>query len=212
MMRIVLSFLMLFTFSFALSQEKEGNGVMEYLEDGGFETYQYKRNSIGLSFGLLVEVFGGYSNFMWDNGSPVAGLGFGGGVAGQLCLDETDYAPEGYFAELGVNYTRKGSSAYPIDYVNANVLLLGYSFNHLFGDFSLFVKVGGYVAYPFSKIKTKSQTFDTNLDYGAIGNVGISYDKFSASVSYEHGFANVSKANVNLKNQNIFLVLSYRIF
>lgn len=171
-----------------------------------------KKHNSDIGFGVMADIFGGYSNFMWSDGSPVAGLGFGAGVTGQLHLNETDYAPDGYFAELGVNYARKGSGAYPIDYVKANVLPLGYSFNHLLGDFSLFVKAGGYVAYPFSKIKTNSQSFDTNLDYGVIGCVGVSYEKFSVSVSYEHGFADVCDANVSLKNQNIFLTLSYRLF
>lgn len=171
-----------------------------------------KKHSSDMGFGLMADVFGGFSNFMWNDGSPVAGLGFGAGITGQFHLNETDYAPEGYFAELGINYARKGSGAYPIDYVNANVMPLGYSFNHLFGDFSLFVKAGGYVAYPFSDLKTRQKSFDTNLDYGAIGSVGVSYEKFSVSVSYEHGFADVSNANVSLKNQNIFLTISYRIF
>lgn len=164
-----------------------------------------------LGIGLLAEAIGGYSNFMWSDGSPVAGLGFGGGVIGQLHLNEIGHSPDGYFAELGINYIRKGSGAYPIDYVNAKVLPLGYSFNQLFGDFSLFFKAGGYVAYPFSDLKTNKQSFNTNLDYGAIGCVGVSYDRFAVSVSYEHGFADVSNANVNLKNQNIFLTISYRI-
>lgn len=171
-----------------------------------------KTHSSDMGIGLMAEAIGGYSNFMWSDGSPVAGLGFGAGVTGQLHLNEVDYAPDGYFAELGINYIRKGSGAYPIDYVNAKVLPLGYTFNHLFGDFSLFVKAGGYVAYPFSKIKTKSQSFDTNLDYGAIGSIGVSYERFAVSASYEHGFGDVSNAHTSLKNQNIFLTISYRIF
>lgn len=171
-----------------------------------------KKHSSDIGLGLIADVFGGYSNFMWSDGSPVSGLGFGAGVTGQLHLNETDYAPDGYFAELAINYARKGSGAYPIDYVNANVLPLSYSFNHLLGNFSLFVKAGGYISYPFSEIKTKQKSFDTNIDYGTIGCVGVSYEKFSVSVSYEHGFADVCDANVSLKNQNIFLTLSYRLF
>lgn len=171
-----------------------------------------KKHSSDIGLGLIADVFGGYSNFMWSDGSPVSGLGFGAGVTGQLHLNETDYAPDGYFAELGINYARKGSGAYPINNVNANVLPLGYSFNHLLGDFSLFIKAGGYISYPFSDLKTKQKSFDTNLDYGAIGCVGVSYEKFSVSVSYEHGFVDVCDANVSLKNQNIFLTLSYRLF
>ena len=163
-------------------------------------------------FGILVEAFGGYSNFMWKDGSPVAGIGFGAGVTGQLHFNERDLVPDGYFAQLGINYARKGSGAYPINYINAKVLPLGYSFCNLFNDFALFVKVGGYVAYPFSKISTNKKSFDTKTDYGAIGCVGVSYEKFSVGVSYEHGFANVCDADVSLKNQNIFLIISYRIF
>lgn len=171
-----------------------------------------KKHNSEMGIGLYADVFGGYSNFMWDDGTPVAGLGFGAGLTGKFHLNEVDYSPDGYFAELGVNYKRKGSGAYPIDYVNAQLLPLAYSFNHLFGEFSLFIKAGGYVAYPFSKIKTNSQSFDTNLDYGAMGCVGVSYEKLSVSVSYEHGFADVCDAKVSLKNQNIFLTLSYRLF
>ena len=165
-----------------------------------------------VNFGILAEAFGGYSNFMWNGGSPVAGIGFGAGVTGQLHFQERDYAPEGYFAQAGINYARKGSGAYPINYINVKVLPLGYSFCDLIDDFAFFAKAGGYVAYPFSKIETKSNSYSTNLDYGAIASIGVSYDKFSVSVSYEHGFANVSNANVSLKNQNIFLILSYRLY
>lgn len=165
-----------------------------------------------LNFGILADVFGGYSNFMWDGGSPVSGIGFGAGVTGQLYFNERNYAPEGYFAQIGINYARKGSGAYPINYVNAKVLPLGYSFCDLIDDCALFVKAGGYVALPFSKIETQKSSYSTNLDYGAIASIGISYDKFSVAVSYEHGFANVSNANVSLKNQSIFLILSYRLY
>ena len=161
--------------------------------------------------GLLVDLFGGYSNFLCSGVSPKLGLGFGGGLTGQLYFDENDNNPNGYFAELGINYKRKGSGAYPIDYANAQLLPIGYSFN-LFGDFSLFIKAGGYISYPFSDLKTKQKSFNTNLDYGAIGCVGVSYEKFSVSVSYEHGFADVIDAKISLNNQNIFLTLSYRLF
>lgn len=132
-----------------------------------------KNHGSDMGGGLFVDAFGGYSNFVWSEGSPVAGLGFGAGISGCFHLHETDFAPEGYFAEAGIHYVRRGSGAFPIDYAGAKVLPLGYCFNHLIGDFSLFIKGGGYVAYPFSKIETRQNSFDTNLDYGAIGSVGV---------------------------------------
>lgn len=171
-----------------------------------------RSSSSDMGIGLMADIMGGYSNFRWSDGSPVAGLGLGGGVTGQFHLNEIDDTPDGYIAELGVGFLQKGSGAYPIYYANAKVMPLGYTFNHLFGDFSLFVKAGGYVAYPLSKIETNTQSFDTNFDYGAIGSVGVSYERVAIAASYEHGFSDVCNANISLKNQNIFLTISYRIF
>lgn len=170
----------------------------------GIQNHQ-KRNA--LSFGLLADVYGGFSTFQWDDGTPKNGVGFGAGFSGHVFWNG-DCNPEGYLIEVGLGYVRKGSAAFPMDYISAKVLPLSYSF----GENSLFLKGGMYIGVPLSKVKTLKNSYDGNFDYGL--NLGIGYfisDKLSAMVSIENGLAKVCDADVELKNRVVFFTLSYRI-
>lgn len=161
----------------------------------------------GFMWSLLVDAYGGYSTFKWSGGTPKAGIGFGGGISGQFFLSGNN-SPDGYFAEIGIGYSRKGSAAYPMDYVGAKVFPLSYSF----GENSFFVKIGGYLGYPLSKIKTINNSYDGKLDYGVDVGVGVFFlEKFSAMISIEEGFAKICDSSTKLNNRNVFLTLSYRI-
>ncbi len=174
------------------------------------QEFQSRETAIGYS--LSVDICGGFSNFIWSGGSPKPGIGFGAGITGQLYIKETNLIPEGYFAELGLGYVKKGSGAFPISYIRTKILPLNYSFTNLSDNFSILVKGGGYFAFPITELKTTQNTFKTNLDYGAFIGVGFAYERYSLLFSYEHGLANVSKSNVELKNQNIFITLAYRFY
>lgn len=169
-----------------------------------------KQNVSSYSFRLLGEACIGYTNFIWNNGSPKAGFGFGGGIVGQYSNLNEDLL-EGYFAELGAGYIRRGSGAYPISYIQAKAIPLGYAFP-VSEEMSVFIKIGGYFAQPISKLKTKKTSLNCNSDYGIIGGLGLTYGKLSVTASYEHGFAKVCNSSQKLNNQGIYLSLSYIIF
>lgn len=151
-------------------------------------------------FQFGAEVLAGYSNFHWNDGSPKSGLGFGGGAYLDLI------APKFYYASAYLGYNRKGSGAYPMDYITAKLYPLGFRYP-ISKSISLHAKVGGYVGYSFSDI----EYHDSKLDYGLIGAIGAEYGRFGISVSYEHGIPNVSESDVRLHNRNIFLTISYQL-
>ena len=164
------------------------------------------------SFNFIVDVFGGYSNFRCDNVSPKSGIGFGAD-AGMQCDFSRLWSkiPDGFFGEVTLGYSYRGSGAYPIHYAGARILPIGYRYC-LNSEFSIIGKAGMYVAYPFSKIKTKYKSYKTSLDYGLSVGVGVEWKKIGLLASYEHGFADVKDGGmVKLYNQGVFLTFSYII-
>lgn len=163
------------------------------------------------SLSLIADVFGGYSNFICDEVSPKAGLGFGGDIGIQC-----DYSrfwgkiPDGLFGEFTVGYSCRGSGAYPLHCVGARFLPLGYRYK-LNTEWALAGKVGMYFAYPLNGIKTWNNSFNSRFDYGISLGLGVEWKKFGMMASYEHGFSNiVSGADVKLYNQGAFLSISYK--
>lgn len=172
-----------------------------------------KRNSSsekGVS--LWADVFGGYSNFRCDNVSPKLGIGFGTDIGLQFDYNRLwDKIPNGFFGETTIGYSYRGSGAYHIHYVGARVLPIGYKYS-INSDLSIVGKAGMYVAFPLSKIKVRSHSYDTSMDYGLSVGLGVEWKRFGLMATYEHGFADVKKGGgVKLYNQGAFLTLSYRI-
>lgn|GEM_PF-3392580 len=156
---------------------------------------------------LFVEASGSYTNFMGAPVSPVFGFGFGADVAYEFAKKNlATNRLEGYFAEASVGYARKGSGAYPLDYIMARVYPGGYRFS-VSNKIQLMGKVGGYFGYSFSSIESYD---DCNIDYGVVGAIGVSFDKFSLWGSYEHGFKQFT--NLSMNNMSAYLTFSYRFY
>ncbi len=159
-----------------------------------------------------VDAFGGYSNFRCDEVSPNAGIGFGGDI-GLQC----DYGrigsnlPKGLYLEVDLGYVCRGSGAYPIHYAEARVFPVGYR-HPISPSMNIVGRVGGYVAYPFSEIKTSRKSYSTNLDFGFSAGFGVEWKRLGFMATYEHGFADVKEGgDVKLYNQGAFLTVSYKI-
>ncbi len=160
---------------------------------------------------VLVDMWGGFSNYSWSDGTPQKGLGLGIDVGVQcnymLILDKI---PKGLFGEATMGYARRGSGAFPINYLGCRLLPIAYrqSFSE---HFALNGKAGLYMGIPFSNIETSRGTYNTCFDYGLSVGVGVEYYQWGVLISYEHGFARtIDNSRVDLYNRNVFLTLSYK--
>lgn len=160
---------------------------------------------------LIADVWGGYSNFSWANGSPKMGFGFGADVGVQCNYNMLwSKIPKGLLGELTIGYARRGSGAFPINYFGIRVHPVAYRLT-IQSNLSLISKVGLYMGIPISKIKTDRSSYTTCVDYGLSVGAGVEYGKWGLLASYEHGFANtLNHSKVNLYNRGAFLTLSYK--
>lgn len=159
---------------------------------------------------LVPFFYGGFTNFVSDKVSPKGRMGIGLDIAFQFIANRSiAFIPKNYYAELSLGYTLKGSRAYPMQYLKLYLSPFGY--RYLLSDFVLWATVGPYIGGTFSQIKTDKNDFSSNLDIGILGKVGIEYKKIGIGVSYEHGFNNVCDSKLRLRNNCLFLNLSYRL-
>lgn len=161
---------------------------------------------------FIIDAFGGYSNFRCDDVSPKAGIGFGGDIGLQCDYSRIgNKLPKGLYLEVDLGYACRGSGAYPIHYAEAKLFPIGYK-HPISSSMSIVGRAGGYVAYPFSEIKTSRNSYSTNLDFGLSAGFGVEWKQFSFIATYEHGFADVKEGgNVKLYNQGAFLTVSYKL-
>ena len=162
---------------------------------------------------LIADVFGGYSNFAWNEGSPVGAIGYGVDVGAQ-CLYNLAWnkIPRGFFGELTIGYARRGSGAFPIHYFSIRVLPIAYRYS-IRQDWNVVGKVGLYLGVPItSDIETSNYNYYSTLfDYGMSFSIGAEYKNFGLFLSYEHGFPEViSNSRVSLYNRCAFLSFSYK--
>lgn len=166
-------------------------------------------NSLGIDF--VPAVFFGYANFAADGVSPKGTIGGGIDFAFQfIAHDKILFFPKNYYMEASLGYSLKGSSAFPLHYVNLKLSPIGYKYD--LSNFALFGKVGAYVGYTFSSIETETYSFDSNIDVGILCEIGVEYNDIGLGLSYERSFTKVCDSQLKLNNQAIYLNLSYRLF
>lgn len=166
-------------------------------------------DNIGIEF--VPNVYCGYANFASSGVSPKGTVGCGVDFAFQfIAKDGIAFIPKDYFMEASLGYSLRGSAAFPMHYINLKLQPFGY--RHNLSEFTLFGKLGIYTGYTFSTIETNRNSFDSNVDVGLTISIGAEYKNIGIGISYERGFTNVCNSNLPLKNQGVFINLSYRLF
>lgn len=149
----------------------------------------------------------GLSSFTWEDGPVYGKCGFSLDAVAQFYLKEKiSFLPAGYYAEASFGYAAKGASSFPMHYLDLSILPVGYSYD--FKHFKAVGKFGFYTGFPVSKLK---HTYDSNIDFGISLGAAVDYKLFSAGLTFNHGFINVSSSDVRLTNWSIMLQLTCKI-
>lgn len=198
----------------------EDNNVIEISSDNidnvAKETFEpSNENKLNLLDKVEIEfvpnVYCGYANFASSEVSPKGTVGCGVDFAFQFIAEEgIAFIPKDYFMEASLGYSLRGSAAFPMHYINLKLQPFGYRYN--LSEFTLFGKLGIYTGYTFSTIETNRNSFDSNIDVGLTICIGAEYKNIGMGISYERGFTNMCNSNLPLKNQGVFINLSYRLF
>lgn len=167
------------------------------------------KGKIGIDF--IPTLYGGYVNLLSKNVSPKGNIGGGIDFSFQFIAKENIvFLPRNYYMETSLGYSLRGSGYFPLHYVMAKVSPIGYRLK--ISKIELYGNIGAYIGYTFSSIETNSHSFDSNIDWGVLGKIGLEYNKIGLGFSYERGLNNVCNSNLTLKNQGIFFNVSYRLF
>lgn len=168
---------------------------------------RYVKKKIGIDF--VPSICFGWTNFVSDKASPKGTLGFGVDFSFQFIFNEkVSSFPKNYYMETSLGYSVRGSTAFPLHYLNVKLSPFGYRYS--FSDYMIFGNLGFYVGYTFSSIETLLNSFDSELDVGVLCKIGAEYKKIGLSLSYERGLTEVCDSKLKLNNQCFFLNLSYR--
>lgn len=160
---------------------------------------------------FVPSVAGGFSNFVSDKVTPKGRFGLGVDLTFQFIAENSIlFIPKDYFMDFSLGYSLKGSAAFPMHYITFKLSPIGYRKD--FSEFSLFGKVGCLTGYTTSTIETDQYTFNSNLDFGVLAEMGVEYNGIGIALAYERGLANVCDSNLKLRNSGLFLKLSCRLF
>lgn len=164
-----------------------------------------------ISIDFVPSIAGGTSNFTSDKVTPKGRLGLGLDLAFQFVANNSIlFFPKDYYMDFSFGYSLKGSAAFPMHYITMKLSPIGYRYD--FSDFTLFGKVGCLTGYTASSIKTEQYSFNSNLDFGLLAEIGVEYAGIGIALSYERGLAKVCDSNLKLKNSALFLKFSCRLF
>ena len=163
--------------------------------------------NIGMEFVPNLSI--GYANFTCSSVYPVPTMGLGIDCALQfIAKEKISFVPKNYFTEASLGYSMRGSGAFPMHYFNIKLTPFGYRLVR--NNYAFWGKLGAYVGFSASEVKTQYNYFYTNPDVGLSVGMGAEMHSIGVGISFEQGFIDVCDANLSLKNQCVFANLSYR--
>lgn len=164
-----------------------------------------------ISIDFVPSIAVGTTNFVSDNATPKGRFGLGVDFAFQFIANNNIlFIPKDFYVDFSLGYSLKGSAAFPMHYITMKLSPIGYRYD--FSDFTLFGKIGCLTGYTTSTIKTEQYSFNSNLDFGLLAEIGVEYAGIGIALSYERGLPKVCDSNLKLKNSGLFLKLSCRLF
>lgn len=171
-----------------------------------------KSSGDNIQVDFVPSVFGGFSNFVSPDASPIGRFGFGSDLSLQfIALDRISFVPKDYFMDFSVGYSLKGSGAFPMHYLTVKLSPVGYRYN--ISDYLLYGKFGVLFGHTFSTVRIPDKVeFNSRPDFGLLGEIGVEYKRIGVGLSYERGLTKVCDSDLKLNNSFFFLKLSYRLF
>ncbi len=161
---------------------------------------------------FVPSFFGGFSNFVSPEASPIGRFGFGFDLSLQfIALERISFVPKDYFMDFSIGYSLKGSGAFPMHYLTAKLSPVGYRYN--VSDYLLYGRFGVLFGYTFSTVRIQDKVeFNSRPDFGLLGEIGVEFKRIGVGLSYERGLTKVCDSELKLNNSFLFLKLSYRLF
>ena len=181
------------------------------ITDESKKTFVGKEFLKNVAIELLPRLSIGYANFTSSSVSPVSTIGVGLDCALQfIAKEKLSFIPKDFFAEVSLGYSLRGSGAFPMHYLNLKLMPFGYRL--VLADYVFLGKLGTYVGVSPSVVETNNNSFNTNADVGISIGLGLESNNIGVGISFEQGLVDVCDANLSLKNQCLFINLSYRLY
>lgn len=134
----------------------------------------------------------GWSNFLWNNGGADGDLAYGVHAVLQMDFNNSVvFIPQNWYSELALGYKKLGAASMGINYINLDVLPIGYRFP--VSEYSIVAKAGVSLAMPINEVDTDRHDFDSAFQVDVLGGVQFEFKQFGIGVTAEYGFINALK-------------------
>lgn len=164
-----------------------------------------------ISLYLAGQVSVGWSNFLWNDGDCNGDIAYGVDAVLQLDFNNrVAFIPRNWYSELSIGYKKLGAVDMEMNYVDINLLPIGYKMP--ISNFSLKGKVGATFSMPLNGIETDENDFKGAFQVGVTGGLQLEYKQFGIGVNVEYDFMNALKGlEVNkLNNLAVMGTVVYR--
>lgn len=152
----------------------------------------------------------GWSTFLRNDGSVSGTMSLSIDILAQLYFeDKVSFIPKNWYSEIGLGYDKKGASSFGMNYIHLGLKPFGYRMQ--FAPINVILNAGINVAFPLNKLKTDSNSWNSDFQCGVIGGIKAEWKQFSIGCNIEYDFTEVSSScNQALNNLAILGIISYK--